>query len=87
MAEIEVTPDMIKAGVEAAANWDSRFEPYESLPIEIYEAMERVRRGKCPITSVCLEGPMKVSFAHFPPKNIESYRDSLAMTKARRKVV
>jgi hypothetical protein len=40
---IEITPEMIEAGLEARAAWDSRFEETEGLVIQIYEAMERAR--------------------------------------------
>lgn len=44
--EIDITEEMIAAGVAAAAGYDSRFEPFESLPIQVYEAMERAKRHR-----------------------------------------
>jgi hypothetical protein len=42
--EIEVTPEMIEAGINAYCEWDSRFEETEGLVWQIYEAMELARR-------------------------------------------
>jgi hypothetical protein len=44
--KIEVTPEMIEAGLQARSCWDSRFEEAEGLVIEVYEAMERARQLK-----------------------------------------
>ena len=44
--EIEVTPEMVEAGVRAAAQWDPRFEEPAGLVEQVYEAMELARRQK-----------------------------------------
>jgi hypothetical protein len=41
--EIEITPEMITAGVFAFSEYDSRFEGPEENAIRIYLAMERAR--------------------------------------------
>lgn len=40
--EIEITDEMIDAGLAAWADWDPRFERGSSLVIAIYEAMQKV---------------------------------------------
>ena len=52
-ADIEITPAMIEAGLEARASWDSRFEEIEGLVIEIYEAMERAKRLEISLGRSC----------------------------------
>ena len=42
--EIEITPEMIAAGVEAESLWDSGDLPEWKI-IDIYRQMERARRG------------------------------------------
>lgn len=37
--EIEITPEMIKAGLAAYSRWDSRVEETEGLVIAIFAAM------------------------------------------------
>ena len=39
-AEIEVTPEMIEAGVGAFCAYDCRFEGPEHVVVEIFEAMQ-----------------------------------------------
>lgn len=37
--EIEITPEMLKAGIKAFMDYDSRFEQESDAVIEIFEAM------------------------------------------------
>jgi hypothetical protein len=43
--DIEITPEMLKAGAEAVAAYDERFEQPTDCANEVYLAMERARRG------------------------------------------
>jgi hypothetical protein len=42
--EIEVTPEMIEAGIRRLCTFDIRFGDDEDLVVVIYEAMETIRR-------------------------------------------
>ena len=42
--EIEVTPEMIRAGIGAFCAWDSRYEEAESLVVDVFEAMTREKQ-------------------------------------------
>ena len=42
-AEIEVTPEMIEAGVEAYVFFDPRVEEKEDLVVDVYVAMDAAR--------------------------------------------
>ena len=44
--EIEITPEMIRAGVSALCAFDSRFEFEEKCVRDIFEAMMRVRQNR-----------------------------------------
>ena len=44
--EIEVTPEMIEAGVAAWCRWDSRFEEADGLVVDVFEAMCRERPAR-----------------------------------------
>lgn len=41
--EVEVTPEMIVAGVEALERFDEFFEPKSWAVISVFQAMERAR--------------------------------------------
>lgn len=41
--EIEITPEMIEAGVDAFVGYDSRFEGPHEIVVEIFEAMITVQ--------------------------------------------
>lgn len=41
--EVEITPEMIEAGLSAYYAYDSRFDPEEELPRRIFVAMLRAR--------------------------------------------
>jgi hypothetical protein len=43
--EIEITPEMIKAGILAYVSYDSRFEELEDVVPRVYKAMEAVRNA------------------------------------------
>ena len=43
--EIEVTPEMIEAGVYELITFDSRFEDDESAVLRIYKAMESLKEN------------------------------------------
>lgn len=49
--EIEITPAMIKAGVSAFLNYDSRFERESDTVFEIFEAMWAARAENAVSTS------------------------------------
>lgn len=40
LPDIEITPEMIEAGVEVFCGYDSRFEGPEDVVVEIYEAIK-----------------------------------------------
>ena len=46
VSDIEITPAMMRAGVEAFCEFDDRYEPVESGVLRVYEAMVRVSRGE-----------------------------------------
>lgn len=41
--EIEVTPEMIEAGLKAMYEYVSRFEPYDNMVDDIFRAMTAAR--------------------------------------------
>lgn len=52
-ADIEVTEEMLRAGVAALLDCDSRVDSYETIVTEVYEAMEKIR-VKAPSTAPCV---------------------------------
>lgn len=42
-SEVDVTPEMIEAGLKAMYEYDSRFEPYDNMVHDIFRAMTAVR--------------------------------------------
>jgi hypothetical protein len=43
--EMEITPEMIAAGLRAFGEWDSRIEEPAGLVIEVYRAMREAREA------------------------------------------
>jgi hypothetical protein len=39
----EITPEMIRAGVQAYLSFDGRFEDYEDVVVRIWEAMNAAK--------------------------------------------
>ena len=44
--EVEITPEMIEAGIREMVRYDPRFDRLEDAVADIYETMERARRKR-----------------------------------------
>jgi hypothetical protein len=52
---IEITPEMIEAGIDAICKIDWRFETYEEAALSIYKAMRLASAGRHRLLSLEIE--------------------------------